>query len=176
MKNQQLSLKPQDLVILLKLICSQDKALTYSGIAKALFMSASEVHASLARARIARLVAADSNDSFEVLRGAFRELLLHGAQFIFPAVTGSMVRGTPTAHAVPALQDLLVAPNEPPPVWPYAEGSVRGIALHPLYPTVPRAAKDDSRLYEALALFDAIRIGRAREREIASAALTRLLT
>ena len=74
------------------------------------------------------------------------------------------------------MRDLLIESNEPPPVWPYSEGSARGIALHPLYPTVPRAAERDSRLYDALALFDAIRIGRAREREIASAALTRLLT
>jgi hypothetical protein len=139
-------------------------------------MSASEVHASLARARIARLVTANRNDSFEVARDAFRELLLHGAQFVFPAITGSLTRGIPTAHAGPALRDLLIQSNEPPPVWPYSEGTARGITLHPLYPTVPHAAEGDSRLYEALTLFDAIRIGRAREREIALAKLTKLLT
>jgi hypothetical protein len=44
---------------------------------------------------------------------------------------------------------------------------MRGIALTPLYKTVPEAAKRDSLLYERLALIDAIRDGRARERNLA---------
>ena len=137
-------------------------------------MSASEVHASLARAQVARLVT--SNDgAIAVVHGALKELLLHGGQFVFPAITGGSARGIPTAHASPALSGLLVKTDEPPPVWPYPKGNVRGIALHPLYPTVPRAAETDSRLYEALALFDALRIGRSRERRLASEALSRLL-
>ncbi len=47
------------------------------------------------------------------------------------------------------------------------EGTVRGVALAPLYPTAPEAARKDSALYELLALFDAVRSGQAREREIA---------
>jgi len=156
MKNQQLSLKPQDLVILLKLVSAPEEPFTYSSIGKALFISASEVHASLARARIARLFTSDHDGDFAVAREALRELLLHGAQFVFPAVVGTLTRGIPTAHASPAMRDFLVPSDEPPPVWPYAKGTVRGIALQPLYPTVPRAAEIDSRLYETLALFDAL--------------------
>jgi hypothetical protein len=37
----------------------------------------------------------------------------------------------------------------------------------PLYENLPLAAVDDPRLYELLALFDALRIGQARERELA---------
>jgi hypothetical protein len=59
-----------------------------------------------------------------------------------------------------------------PPVWPYAEGPLRGIAFSPLYKNVPQAALRDSKLYELLALVDAIREGRAREREIAIRELT----
>jgi hypothetical protein len=36
-----------------------------------------------------------------------------------------------------------------------------------LYGNLPLAAGEDSKLYELLALFDALRIGQAREREIA---------
>jgi hypothetical protein len=39
--------------------------------------------------------------------------------------------------------------------------------LAPLYPTVPEAALRDERLYAILALFDAVRSGQARERNIA---------
>jgi hypothetical protein len=60
-----------------------------------------------------------------------------------------------------------VQPDEPPPVWPDPEGPVRGYALSPLYSSVPNACKVDSKLYELLALVDAIRDGRARERDIA---------
>jgi hypothetical protein len=175
-KNQQLTLKPQDLVVLLKLVSAPREPFTYGSIGKALFISASEVHASLTRARIARLVTSDQDGDIAVARDALRELLLHGAQFVFPAVTGPLIRGIPTAHASPAMRDFLVESDEPPPVWPYAKGTVRGIALQPLYPTVPRAAEIDSRLYEALALFDALRMGRSREREFASAALKKVLT
>jgi hypothetical protein len=175
LKNQQLSLKPQDLVILLKLITGAKEPFTYASLGRALFISASEVHASLARARVARLIMSDENGDIAIVRGALRELLLHGAQFVFPAVLGSLVRGIPTAHASPAMRDLLVQPDEPPPVWPYAKGTVRGLALQPLYPTVPRAAEIDSQLYETLALFDALRIGRSRERDLASTALNKLL-
>ena len=62
----------------------------------------------------------------------------------------------------------MIAPSaDPPPVWPHAEGSVRGIALIPLYPSVPAAAVRSPALYEYLALFDALRMGSARERALA---------
>jgi hypothetical protein len=57
--------------------------------------------------------------------------------------------------------------GEPPTVWPYAEGKVRGISITPLYKGAPKAALLDSRFYGVLALSDAIRSGRARERNLA---------
>jgi hypothetical protein len=159
----------------MKVAGAPDTTFTYASLAKTLFMSASEIHASLARARIARLATPNDGGPISVIRKSLRDLLLHGAQFAFPAVTGPMTRGFPTAHASPALRDLFVQSDEPPPVWPFAKGGVRGIALYPLYPTVPRAAEIDSRLYESLALFDALRIGRSRERDSAAEALNKLL-
>ena len=37
----------------------------------------------------------------------------------------------------------------------------------PLHPAVPYAAIQDAKLYELLALFDALRVGKARERGMA---------
>lgn len=73
----------------------------------------------------------------------------------------------PTGYAAPPLAALIVQPDEPPPVWPYSESTVRGYTLEPLYPSVPAAAARDVKLYELLALVDAIRDGRARERSLA---------
>ena len=81
----------------------------------------------------------------------------------------------PTAYAGPPLKGLINQPDEPPPVWPDPEGKVRGIALFPLYPTVPQAARSDVELYENLALFDALRSGAARERELAKELLSQRL-
>jgi len=61
---------------------------------------------------------------------------------------------------------------EPPPVWPDSSGSARGVEFSPLYKNVPAAARRDPKLYELLALVDAIRDGRTREREIAIRELT----
>lgn len=173
--NQQVVMRPQDLVVLMKLAVRQDGPFTYTALGRELCMSASEIHGSLGRARLARLVANTEGEGARVARNFLREFILHGARFAFPPVSGSLTRGIPTAYAGPVLREQLTMPDEPPPVWPHSKGSVRGVALYPLYPSVPRAAEKDPRLYEALSLFDAIRIGAAREREIASAALTKIL-
>ena len=55
----------------------------------------------------------------------------------------------------------------PPPVWPWKQGTARGIAFHPLYPSVPEAAERNPTLAELLALFDAVRGGSAREQALA---------
>jgi hypothetical protein len=60
-----------------------------------------------------------------------------------------------------------VTADDLPPVWPHPEGATRGVALEPLYPSAPVAALRDPALYELLALIDAIREGRARERKLA---------
>jgi len=56
--------------------------------------------------------------------------------------------------------------NDLPPVWPWRDGNTRGVGLEPLYKNAPHAALRDPALYELLALLDAIRDGRARERDL----------
>ena len=58
---------------------------------------------------------------------------------------------------------------------PLSEGKVRGYQFFPLFRTVPEAVALDNALYELLALVDAIRYGRARERELAVKLLTERL-
>jgi hypothetical protein len=72
----------------------------------------------------------------------------------------------PTSHSAPAFAGVF-APGSDDWVWPHPNGSVRGQGLQPLHPSVPFAAAQDAKLYEMLALFDALRVGRARERGMA---------
>jgi hypothetical protein len=73
----------------------------------------------------------------------------------------------PTSYAAPPLSRVLTRADEAPPVWPDEEGEVRGYEFSPLYKSVPFAARRDPRLYELLALVDAIRGGALPEREAA---------
>jgi len=157
-------LKPQDIYILLKLVAMGESQWSYASVAGDLIMSASEVHAGIKRAVAARLM---SSDSVRPLKKPLEEFLIHGVKYAFPPDHGGLTRGVPTGYAAPPLKDIITQPNEPPPVWPDPEGNTRGYEFSPLYKTVPKAAIKDAELYELLAIVDAIRDGRAREREIA---------
>ncbi len=173
--NKQLSLKPQDLLVLLKMACHRDQVFTYAQLAQELGIAASEAHSCLRRAILARLATPSDGNGIVVVRSALREFVVYGAKYSFPASMGSSTRGMPTGYAAAPLRELILQPDDLPPVWPYAEGATRGLALYPLYPTAPMAAAKDARLYECLALFDALRSGAARERETAQQLLTERL-
>lgn len=164
--NKQPALKAQDFYLLLALLARRGEALSYPELAAYSGLSMSEVHGALKRAEQARLLAfVDRRPS--IIVPAFREFLLYGARYSFPALRGAMVGGVPTAYAAPPLDALIAPSSDPVPVWPYAEGSVRGVAVMPLYPSAPAAALRSPALYENLALFDALRMGNARERNLA---------
>ena len=158
----------------LKLSEFQGKRPSFAQIAEELAMSASEVHAAVKRAQVAHLVHGPELGERPNWK-ALEEFLIHGLKYAFPAQHGAMTRGMPTSYAAEPLKRYIKAGDEPVPVWPGANGSIRGTAFEPLYPSVPEAAKRDPYLYELLALVDAIRDGRARERRIAEKELvTRL--
>jgi hypothetical protein len=142
-----------------------------SQVAVDLSLSASEVHAALKRLAISRLVS-DEADGGRPLLQPVEEFLLHGVKYAFPARRGEVTRGIATSYAAPPLARQIASGSDLPPVWPYAEGKQRGIGLEPLYRTVPTAALRDPLLYELLALIDALRDGRARERRLAEQELT----
>jgi hypothetical protein len=165
-------LKPQDILVLLKLAVHPGEEWSYSGLASSLKISSSEAHAAIKRATLAGLM---NTRHHRPIRTALEELLIHGVKYVFPAERGPLTRGLPTAHAAPPLASEFISSGEPPPVWPDPEGPIRGETLIPLYRSVPQAARKDERLYEALALVDAIRAGRARERKRAEELLRAML-
>jgi hypothetical protein len=102
------------------------------------------------------------------------EFALHGAKYAFPAVQLPLAVGVPTSHSAPAFAGVFV-PGSTDFVWPHPNGSVRGVGIEPLHPSVPYAAMLDAKLYEMLALFDALRVGKARERGMALRRLQALI-
>jgi hypothetical protein len=111
----------------------------------------------------------------EIGREALRNFLVHGEPYAFPASPKEVTRGMPTAWAAPVLSGKISASEQIPPVWPDPEGQVQGAAVQPLYGSVPGAARRDPALYDLLALVDALRIGRARERSLAEKEITHRL-
>ncbi len=150
--------------MVLKVAIAKDRDTTFARLAQALCISASEVHASVQRSIAAQLLERE-HGSLTVNRTSLREFLMHGAKYAFPAVTGAVMRGLPTGVSAPPLNQHFMHADALPLVWPDAEGAVRGISFCPLYPSVPKACRNDPQLYRALALLDALRGGAARERE-----------
>lgn len=161
-------LKPQDILVALKFLSPDSAAReSYASLGESLGISASEAHAAVRRAtRVGLLMpSATRAESLSAMRAyspALDELLCHGLRYFFPAETGRMVSGMPTAESAPPLSLQLAANDAPPFVWPHPSGSVRGVAFEPLYPSAPEAALRDPTLGEWLALADALRSAKGR--------------
>jgi DNA-binding transcriptional MocR family regulator len=162
MKEKQQIMSPHDIVILLKIVSCGDRLWFQKPLAEALGISQSEISKSLNRSKYAGLLAPNGKT---VMRMALLEFLQYGLRYVFPIKPGAVVRGVPTSHSAKPLSDVIQSSEAY--VWPYGKGTVRGHGIVPLYPSVPEAALKDEKLHELLALADALRVGRARERELA---------
>jgi hypothetical protein len=159
-----MAIKSQDILVALNL-CRKNEGLgSYAEKARKLGMSASEVHSAERRLSEARLFDADRK---VIRKNAMLEFLVHGVPYVFAVSPGEWTRGVPTAWAAPVLVNKVSQGNQPPPVWPDPEGLLQGVTIKPLYSSVPKAVKDDPELYDLMALVDALRIGRVREKKLA---------
>ena len=155
-------MRPQDIVILLKISTLQASTWFMKDIAYELYISAGEVSESINRSVIAGFLASDKKT---LMKQALLEFLQHGIKYVFPQRPGAVVRGIATAYSAAPLSNVIQS-NEPI-VWSYAEGDMRGQSIEPLYPSVPKACLRDPKLYEVLTLVEALRIGRVREQKLA---------
>lgn len=150
-------LKPQDIAVALQLALTP--GLTYAALAAATGISQGEVHNAVRRLRSARLVRADAT---QVTSPALLEFLSAGVPYAFPAEAGAETRGVPTSHAAGVLGQGFSTAD--PLVWPSIDGRVRGASVIPLYDGAAATATQNTALYQLLALVDAVRLGRTRER------------
>jgi len=155
-------MRPQDIVVLLKLISLKDKPWQYRDLSADLFIPISEISASLKRSAKAGLYHADVRN---VHRLALMEFIQYGLKYVFPTSPGAMVTGLGTAHSHPYYKKFFRA--EMQYTWPDEAGDVRGLTIQPLHPNVPKAARKDELLYMLLASIDILRVGKAREFKMA---------
>ncbi|MCB0760786.1 MAG: hypothetical protein KDC12_04620 [Flavobacteriales bacterium] len=155
-------MRPHDIVVLLKIICLEESHWLMKDLANELKISQSEISESINRSTIAGLIGSDKRT---VNKMSLLDFLKYGLRYVFPQRPGAMVRGIGTGHSAAPLNSEIL--SEEQLAWPHGHGEIRGFAVEPLHPNVPEACLLDSCLYELVALTDALRMGKAREQNIA---------
>ena len=163
---KQNSLKPQDVLVLVKLLLWESKKWKYEELEGAIGLSKSECHSAIHRLLSSRLIR-HMQGKIKVNRAAMKEFLFFGLPYVFPAKVDRIARGIPVAHGGPHLNKKLVFDPSNVYVWPDPEGPAKGESIVPLYKSAPQAAKLDSQFYELLSIIEALRVGRAREVKMA---------
>jgi hypothetical protein len=162
------TLRPFDVAVALRLLLAPEER--YEPLAESLVTSTSAVHRSVARLQLSGLCKPSTRT---LARPAFREFLLHGVRYAFPAVYGPDRVGMATAWAHAQVGPLFTDGELLRPlVWHSERGSTRGESLVPLFRTVPFVAARDPELHCLLALVDVLRVGATRERKVAGDVLS----
>ncbi len=154
-------MKPQDIILLLKILTIKENW-QYRDLSTSLFISISEISESLNRSFLAGLI---DESKKRVFRQSLMEFIEHGVHYVFPQQPGTIVTGIPTAHSYGIFNEQFH--SEEHYVWPDESGTRRGMAVVPLYKSVPKAVKRDEKLHLLLAAIDIIRVGKTRELSVA---------
>lgn len=159
-----MNLKPQDVLILLKLLLKNGERWIYDDLERELHISRSQISNSIKRAEYAALYNANKK---RPIISALRNFIVHGVPYAFPVKPGAVVRGIPTAYASPFMSQHIDS-DDMPPVWESdLPNSVRGISIEPLHPSVPLISSEDSEMYNLLGIVDSMRYGDIRESNLA---------
>lgn len=161
-------LRPQDVLLLLQLLL--EVGMGQTKLALKLDISQAEISMGFRRLKFAGLVNVEGVPSLE----ACEEYLIYALKYCFPAALGTMTAGMPTAHSKPGFNFVKPTNNEPY-VWPDSNGKIRGLALEPIHKGFVHACKNDESLYNLACLVEMIRVGRARERELAANLLREII-
>lgn len=161
-------LKPQDIVLMMKLLPGAH--LPQKELAEQLQISQAEISHGLKRLKASQLI----NSSGKIIKESSLEFMVHAVKYMCPPQLGSPAIGIPTSFAHPEFKFVKYNANEIY-VWPHPEGKTKGIALQPIYPTLPQACLEDKNLYKLASLVEMIRSGRARERKIGEEKIRELI-
>jgi len=163
-------MRPQDIVILIKILTVSAPDWQYRDLSASLYLSISEISESLNRSHIAGLI---DERKRKVHRQSLMEFIRYGIHYVFPQVPGTLVTGIPTAHSYSFYTKFFK--SELNYAWPDENGSMRGLAIQPLYKSVVKAVRKDELLYKLLASIDIIRVGRTRELKVAIEELQKII-
>lgn len=165
-------IKASDIYVLSGLLVIEEDW-TYRSLADRLHVPHPVVQRALSRAQAADLYSAERR---EVHLSHWEEFASHALRFVAPTRLGALVPGIPAAWAAEPMAGAIRSSGEdPPPVWPFARGQVRGQAIEPLHSAASEAVEDWPRLGEILAVLDSLRAGDPRVRKIAQEFLSEML-
>jgi hypothetical protein len=173
-------LKPQDLVIALKVFTLRNKKWNQRDLAQSLGMSLSEINGAIKRAiQSGLMIAGESrNHAPQSVPYSLQEFIIHGARYSYPIQKGPRTRGIPSGLVGAKLEATLAKGDDNDlPVWPSPQGKVRGVGIKPLFSSIPKIIEkhENRELYTLLSLIDMIREGRVREKNIATEAVAKIL-
>jgi len=172
-------LRSLDIVLLTAMLgIEPDERETFAQLATHLHSSAASISRSVSRLQEAGLVRRQRSGSltpadYIIDRHAMHELLTHAIRYFMPTTLGLPHVGVATAHAGPDLSQRIRATE--PYVWPTPDGDAYGPTVEPLEDCVPTVARAHPFFYRVMALVDAGRVGRVRERTLAAELLRDLL-
>jgi len=171
-------IKPQDIVVLAKLLAQSKEKWSQNSLAFELCLSPSQINSAFKRLVMSGLITPyhPPNKPKPIIQ-ACEEFFAHALKYIFPAKLGEIARGIATSYSGPSLKKQIISGSDPIPVWPYGQGDERGVTLKPLYSSVPESVSKhpDPIFYDLLTLIDAIRSGRAREKQLAIQKISEIL-
>jgi hypothetical protein len=163
-------LKSQDILVVFKIISLKEEQFTHSKAASSILISQSEFSSSLRRLEKCGLFNTKKNSVHSL---TLLNFALYGIPVVFPVQRGTNIFGMPTAWSAFPLNTVVLQSAETC-VWPFAnvgalrvEGTTKGVSVLPIHKSMPEAAVNDQKLYQLLTLLDAMRLGKAREKEIA---------
>lgn len=156
-------MKPQDVVVAIKLVGYQNENWSYASLGEEVGIGHNQAHLACKR-----LTAASLMSQKHVLKRNLVEFLIHGVKYVFPPVwEDGPQHGIPTAVSGPDMKKELRTPQIV--VWPTGRRKdPKGDALRPLHECVYTVIENDPLTYQVLSILESIRIGRAREREVAA--------
>ncbi|MBX0290692.1 hypothetical protein K3G63_09600 [Hymenobacter sp. HSC-4F20] len=143
-------MRPQDVVLLLKISLLEKLNWQGKALAAALGLSPAEVSDALRRCQFARLLHPEHRT---INRPRLLRFLVHGLPCVFPVELGPHQQGLPIL--LPK-QGGLATPETY--VWPTADGPAWGATIEPLYPGAVLAARQDPALHELLTLTEVLRL------------------
>lgn len=166
-----LNMKPQDVVIIIKIISFMEKKWRMIDVAYQIKLSSSEVNEGIKRLKQSNLIYGENKVNFINLQ----EFLFHGLKYCFPVKIEENSRGIATAHSSRFMKGYIESYSDSNYVWPYEYGESYGLSVKPLYKTVPQFIENDEFMYKTLAYIDVLRLGRVREVEYAQKQLEKIL-
>ena len=170
-------LRGQDIAILIKLLLKHNakEKIEFKSIAYELYISQSEVTKSIQRLEKSKLLIRYSDDNIELHKHGLIEFFIYGVKYFFPAEINIATRGMAAGYSSPHFKKLIL--SEENYVWPYLNGDMKGLALTPIYRTLPNALErtPDENFYVIISALDLIRLGGKRENKIAKETLEKYI-